>query len=591
MTFLIKMGSPYVLGAVALMTNLVAAQDCKCSPSEACWPSISEWDSLNDTISGHLIRSVPPGSVCYPAQPNYNAEACNLVLASWNSSAFHSSDPISIDSPVWANNSCNPIYPNGTSVAGDPNAGETGCSIGAYPVYVVNTTEANDVQVALKFAKKWNVRLNIKNTGHNGSGRIWTHNLKQFQFHDNFKSCNTIGTQLAATIGAGMQDGELFEAMAAHNAIGVGGTNKDVGVVGWATGGGHGFMTGVYGMGADNILEATIITPNGTLLTANACKNADIFWAIRGGGGGTFGIILSLTVMAYPMPSVTLWGLSIAAKNGTSASAWYNLIARVHTLLPQLQDQGFHGYYSLIGPPAADTLTLGGSFFLWNATNGTAERITAPVQALLAAANDTVTSSTFSLYIPTFDSLVQALPSTEHVGTVTSIASSRLISRGVLMGDNQTLFAQTLEKIGPAAVAPSDGTPNPSLSGTMTISKKPVDNALNPAWRDAAIHLITTKTWDDSLAKAQVKQILDDMTYSKLNALRELDPGSGAYLNEANPFEPGWQWSFFGPNYARLRQIKDKYDPDGTLWCPQCVGSEDWAQQEDGALCRVYQPF
>jgi len=220
-------------------------------------------------------------------------------------------------------------------------------------------------------------------------------------------------------------------------------------------------MTGVYGMGADNILEATIITPDGTLLTANACQNTDIFWAIRGGGGGTFGIILSLTVKAYPMPSVTLWGLNIAAKNGTSASAWYNLIARVHTLLPQLQDQGFHGYYSLIGPPAADTLTLGGSFFLWNATNGTAERIAAPVQALLAAANDTVTSSTFSVYIPTFHGLVQALPSIEHVGTVTNIASSRLISRGVLMGDNQTLFAQTLEKIGPAAVAPSVSTPLP----------------------------------------------------------------------------------------------------------------------------------
>jgi hypothetical protein len=84
-----------------------------------------------------------------------------------------------------------------------------------------------------------------------------------------------------------------------------------------------------------------------------------------------------------------------------------------------------------------------------------AERIATPIQALLAAANDTVTSSTFSLYIPTFDSLVQALPSPEHVGTVTSIASSRLISRGVLVGDNQILFAQTLENIGPAAVAPS----------------------------------------------------------------------------------------------------------------------------------------
>lgn len=54
-------------------------------------------------------------------------------------------------------------------------------------------------------------------------------------------------------------------------------------------------------MGADNVMEATVVTPNGDLVTADECQNKDLFWAIRGGGGGTFGVILSLTVNTYPM--------------------------------------------------------------------------------------------------------------------------------------------------------------------------------------------------------------------------------------------------------------------------------------------------
>lgn len=63
--------------------------------------------------------------------------------------------------------SCLPVYPNGTSVGGDPDAGRKGRSIGNYPPYVVNATEANHVQAALKFAQRFNLRFNVKNTGHN----------------------------------------------------------------------------------------------------------------------------------------------------------------------------------------------------------------------------------------------------------------------------------------------------------------------------------------------------------------------------------------------------------------------------------------
>lgn len=60
---------------------------------------------------------------------------------------------------------------------------------------------------------------------------------------------------------------------------------------------------------------------------------------------------------------------------------------------------------------------------------------------------------------------------------------------------------------------------------------------------------------------------------------------------KANVLEPGWQWSFFGANYGRLRDIKTRYDPDDMLWCPQCVGSEGWTEEGDGKLCRTYLPF
>lgn len=66
----------------------------------------------------------------------------------------------------------------------------------------------------------------------------------------------------------------------------------------------------------------------------------------------------------------------------------------------------------------------------------------------------------------------------------------------------------------------------------MTVSETPVDNALNPAWRDTAIHLIIGQEWDDSTPASQVNEMVDDMTYNKLNILRKLEPSSGAYLNE-----------------------------------------------------------
>ncbi|GKT64936.1 FAD binding domain protein [Colletotrichum tofieldiae] len=228
--------------------------------------------------------------------------------------------------------------------------------------------------------------------------------------------------------------------------------------------------------------------------------------------------------------------------------------------------------------------------FLWNKANGTAGKLLAPLQQLLSANNGTVTGSIVEVPVPSFYDLISTMPVYESGARSSTITAARLITENVVLNE-QDLLAEVLEEVGTRVTAPEDGMPNLSMSGTMTIGHEHVDNALNPAWRNSVVHLITQQTWDRALPSVNVSEIVSDMTYNKLNALRRLDPGSGTYLNEANTFEPAWQWSFFGPNYGRLRSIKESYDPEGLLWCPQCVGSEDWVQGEDGKLCKAYQPF
>jgi hypothetical protein len=195
-------------------------------------------------------------------------------------------------------------------------------------------------------------------------------------------------------------------------------------------------------MGADNIIEAVIVTPEGEVVTANACQNKDLFWAIRGGGGGTFGVILSVTLKAYPMPSVSLISLSMSAKNGTSPSSWYRFVAQAHGYLNLLQEAGVHGYYTMGG----ESLELQGALLLYDAKNETAEKLLAPMRKFFDASNAIATSSLTPVAALPWYELVKMMPTTESVGTKQSARTSRFVPRSVVE-DNIELFAETLEAI------------------------------------------------------------------------------------------------------------------------------------------------
>ena len=108
--------------------------------------------------------------------------------------------------------------------------------------------------------------------------------MKELTLHDSFapKACGKVKAGPGITMGAGWRWGEVYDYVWARNLSVVGGSDKDVGIVGWLTGGGHSPVSPKYGLGVDNVLEMEIVTPKGDIVTANECVNPDLFWAFRG---------------------------------------------------------------------------------------------------------------------------------------------------------------------------------------------------------------------------------------------------------------------------------------------------------------------
>ncbi|KAH7069699.1 hypothetical protein BKA63DRAFT_87927 [Paraphoma chrysanthemicola] len=577
------------------------AQDCKCDPRSKCWPSDTEWASLNKTLGGALIRGVPPGSVCYPDQHNYNAEACAFVASQWFNSTWHATDPVSIDYPIWTNNSCNPIWPNGTSITGDPAAGIRGCSLGAYPAFVVKATTPKQIGAALKWAGENNVRVIVKSTGHSYPGRsigygslsIWTHHFRGIEYIEKFKptSCPVDKPLQAARVAAGHTGIEVQAEMAKHNAIIVTGSNPDVGIVGWVTGGGHGPLSTTYGMGADNLLEATVVTPEGRVLTANPCQNTEIFFALRGGGGGTYGVVTEVVFRAFPTPKTTAHTFQMVSISANASAEYYAFLGFIHVEMKRLKEGGMQGYYFIAGPPIAPSLGFLWYFHLYDKPAGTVEKLMAPVEAYLKARPHLFAYEQNITHADAYYDEFQ-YTTNELVAQGGSAFGSRLLSADSL--SNANLTAKVLAEIGPTADASKPNAPvtNPLLLGHLiaspnTPSYYPNVISMNPAWRNTLASFLVVSMWPDGVPQSLIDAVYQDLTNNKIAALRKLSPNTGAYFNEADSYEPDWQQSFFGKNYQRLLGIKRKYDPKNVLWCRRCVGSEALIEQKDGRLCKA----
>ncbi|KAL8654043.1 MAG: hypothetical protein Q9226_003588 [Calogaya cf. arnoldii] len=346
----------------AQFVTLSNSKECKPLINSSQWPSPKIWKSLNDSLSGNLLAPSPPAVVCDPLKPkSFDRALCAQVGASWSNSRFHTNDPVSVTYPNWQSEACLPttLLLNTTAT----------CNLYPFPKYVVYASSVVHVAVAVKFASR---------TGIDGTF-----------FHVHLDS-----TYLGAlTVASGHRMGEIYAEASRYNATIVGAADPNVGLGGFLTGGGHSPIGSNYGLGVDNVLEITVVTPDGVLKRANACQHPDIFWAVRGGGAFTFGVLISATLKTHPIPPITGALLSFnstsSEASGNNNTNFYSVTAYLHTQLPYLSAAGLTGYYSIIplsaSPISAPASTMNFAFLIYTLSPNTTKimHTLAPIMARL----------------------------------------------------------------------------------------------------------------------------------------------------------------------------------------------------------------
>ena len=203
----------------------------------------------------------------------------------------------------------------------------------------VAAESAADVAAAINFARTERVPLVVKGGGHSyfgnsnaaGSLLVWTRRMKQVTLHDDFAGagCPPNARPVpAVSVGAGAIWGQLYDAVAVGAGRYVqGGGCLTVGVAGFVQGGGFGSLSKQFGTGAANLLEAEVVTADGRVRIANACREPELFFALRGGGGGTFGVVTRMTLKTHPLPSTL--GAVLFSVRAASDAAWHALVTRI----------------------------------------------------------------------------------------------------------------------------------------------------------------------------------------------------------------------------------------------------------------------
>jgi len=311
---------------------------CRCFPGEACWPTNAEWAAFNKTVGGRLVATVPIAAVCHHTSfADYDPDACAALRAVWDLPQTHYVSSSSPMAPWFANASCDPFT--------DASAQ---CVVGAYVQYAVKAAGVADYQATLTFAAKRNIRLVIRNTGHDYFGKstgpgglaLWTHFLKDISVVNSYSSPLYRGR--AMKLGAGVQVFEAYKAADAAGVTIVAGDCDTVGVAGgYAQGGGHGPLNSVFGLGADQVLEWEVVTAAGEHLVATPARHADLYWALSGGGGGTYAAVLSATVRAHPAMKAAAANLTFTNTNtNVSDAAFYSAVKAFLMSMPDMADAG-----------------------------------------------------------------------------------------------------------------------------------------------------------------------------------------------------------------------------------------------------------
>jgi len=588
---------PLALNATQHDANKSALQrQCRCKPGDSCWPTTEEWKNFEASLTGKLLK---PVATIKPCKKNAKSNACLEAIKKVHNPFFLESNPGNAQSQGWL---------NAWQYQNSP--------------YAVEALNTKDIIAAVNFARSHGLKLVIKGTGHDYLGRsnapdsllIWTHNMRQVTYNESFLpvGCPKKTKPIPAlTVSAGTRWLEAYdEATNKHQRYVQGGGCTTVGAAGGFTqGGGFGSFSKKYGTGAAGVVQAEIITANGEQVIANQCQNQDLFWAIRGGGASTFGLITHITYKTHALPAYTgIFQGSITAKND---DAYKVLIAH---FLPFIRDNLINEHWGeQISFTNKNTINF---FLVFQGKNSSKVDTTwAPFKKWLKNQPGLYAIETKFWPIPPSKLWDLGFWQKNHPELVTINKKNgeatgqfwwapnsnetynywytyqswwlpmALFNKHNINNLTTMLFdASRISQVGLHI--------NKGLAGASRDAiKRGLQTAVNPSVNDAATLLlmgassnqvypgVTGHEPDKKQAIKLVQQI-----NTVMQQFQQAAPHAGTYVNEADYFQQNWQQAFWGENYARLLLIKNKYDPAGIFYCHHCVGSEYWSA--DG-MCRL----
>ena len=413
--------------------------------------------------------------------------------------------------------------------------------------------------------------------------------------------------QPAVIVGAGAIWMHVYGAVTTrHRRFVQGGGCGTVGVAGLIQGGGFGTYSKGFGTAASSLLEAEVVTADGVVRVANQLQNADLFWALKGGGGGTFGVVTRVALKTHDAPEYV--GIVVARLRAASDEAFRSLIGLflgfcaerlltphwgeivnvrpdrvldIHIEFQGLtQQQADEAWAPFFAAASSETgvqmlqqplIRHAPAYRRWDAEflNAAApgsimwdSRPGASRQNFYWSAN----RSEAGHYVHGFESVWLAAALLAPVSRATLrdglLEASRLATvelhfqKGLAGASAETLFSVRDTPMNPAVLD--------AFALAIVGSEGP------PAFPGARGH-----EPDLAASRRQARRVFD-----AAGVLRRVGPHSGAYVAESSYFQNEWQRSYWGSNYDRLLRIKRQYDPGGVFFVRHGVGSEEWS--DDG---------
>jgi FAD/FMN-containing dehydrogenase len=576
------------ISTLARGASAAAQPQARVRLGDPAWPSEASWDQLDRDVGGRLIKVRSPLADCVGGRPDANCEQLFKELK-------------------------NPYY-LGDEVGLTQSLGWVGAWTSEPSVYAVAAKTTQDVVAAVNFARTNNLRLVVKGGGHSYQGTsnaadsllIWTRHMNAITTHDAFVGARCEGRaepQPAVSIEPGAIWGHAYNEVTTKGGRYVqGGGCTTVGVVGLILGGGFGSFSKAYGTAGASLIEAEVVTADGEVRIANACTNPDLFWALKGGGGG-FGVVTRVTLRTHTLPEF-MGGVFTTIK-ASSDEAYRRLIAKVVEFYTQAlfnphwgEQLGFRpgGVLSISmvqqGLDQHEVEETWRPFFDW---------ISASAQDFTIVSAPRIISEPARLFWD--PALLKKAPglvllddrpgapadnifwadNREEAGVVWQAYQSAWLPQSLLADNRRERLVDAL-----FAAARHWGVSlhfNKGLAGaTPEATATARDTAMNPAVVDAVALVISGAYGppaypdvpghepDIAAAQARVARVT-----AAMDEIRRVAPRAGSYVWETDYAEPHWQEAFWGGNYDRLLAIKSKYDPDGLFFLHHGVGSEDWS--------------